>query len=375
MAAMKDKPDSTLMAFVGPLPPPIGGVAVMNKNIQSLFVQKFNIDYFNTSRGRKREELYGRKGLSDLYVQLGIIVNGILFLYRTEAKIVNIFVTSNLSFLRDLLFIIVAFICRKKIVTHLHSKKKGEFFLRKYLINVFGLFLSISDKVVVLSEVHEEHFVNFIRGDKLEVLENFVFAEHYKPHMERKICEFLYVGRLTKEKGIFDLIKAVVNIKTQAPNIKIHVMGLAETQEAEYKILKLIESVGVKDNILFYGALSGHEKYNLFHRCSVFVFPSYFENSPVVLKEALAASQLIVCSDIDANKTVLGDNSTHGVFYYPVGDDKNLGSRLLEIYNNSDGLENALQNVRCPEDYTSEGAYSVLVKIYQELGMNCRYES
>ena len=294
--------NNTLISFIGPLPPPIGGVAVMNQNIQTLFTGSYNIEYFNTARSRLREDMYGRKNISDVCAQLKVIQKGISFLFRTKSKIVNIFVTSNASFLRELIFIVVAAILRKKIVVHLHSKIEGELFLRKYLINIFGITLCIANKVLVLSELHFSYFSNYIKESKLEILENFVYIDRYRSARKREGLNILYVGRTTKEKGIYDLIDAVCLMKCRISDMKIHVIGMAETEQLEKKLNATVRTNEVEEFFIFHGALSGEPKYQLFQDCSVLVFPSHFENSPLVLKEALAAKQIIVCSDLLANK-------------------------------------------------------------------------
>ena len=44
--------------FIGPLPPPIGGVAVINESIQNIIFEGYQTVSFNTSSDDKRENLY-----------------------------------------------------------------------------------------------------------------------------------------------------------------------------------------------------------------------------------------------------------------------------------------------------------------------------
>ena len=358
------------IGFIGPLAPPIGGVAFMNQNIQRLLADSYHIEFFNTSRGRLREDMYGGKKVGDVYAQVKIILRGIFFIYHTKAKIINIFVTSNTSFFRELVFLLVASILQKKIVVHLHSKIKGELFLKKYLINFFGFILRVADKVLVLSELHRTHFSKYINESKLEVLENFVYEEKYESRSRRNDLNFLYVGRATKEKGIYDLINAVSLVKNEIPKLEIHVIGVAETEQSETNLRAAVKSKGLEEIFVFHGALSGDAKYQLFHQCGVLVFPSHFENSPVVLKEALAAKQLIVCSDILANKNVLKNILQKFVYYFPVADYKKLSEAILLVCGEYKFISKDVEEINCPVDYTSKHAQKKLLEMCVELSVS-----
>ena len=48
------------IAFIGPLPPPIGGVAVINQRFQEIDYSCYEVIYFNTSDQDSREDLYKR---------------------------------------------------------------------------------------------------------------------------------------------------------------------------------------------------------------------------------------------------------------------------------------------------------------------------
>ncbi len=50
----------TIVAFIGPLPPPVGGVSMINQSFQQLDYQGVEIKAFNTSNNRTRENLYRR---------------------------------------------------------------------------------------------------------------------------------------------------------------------------------------------------------------------------------------------------------------------------------------------------------------------------
>ncbi len=48
------------IAFIGPLPPPLGGVEVINQSFQEIDYSCYEVTYFNTSNQNSRENLYKR---------------------------------------------------------------------------------------------------------------------------------------------------------------------------------------------------------------------------------------------------------------------------------------------------------------------------
>jgi glycosyltransferase involved in cell wall biosynthesis len=296
----------TPFAFVGPCPPPLGGVAVTNINFQRLLADDYDLEIFNTSKGREREDLYGKKGLKEIAESFILLIRYVVFLFSLKSKCVNIFVTSNLAFIRDVFFIVVAKLFLKKIIIHFHSKTSGELFLGRFTIRIMAFFINFADVIVVLSPAHMQYFSKYLHSRKMIVIENFVFVSDLEPTTERSKKEFIFVGRLTEKKGFYDLIDAVSIL---GKSIKVNVLGAAETDEADLKIKQYISQLGVADNFVFFGVIGGEEKFSVFHRSSIMLFPSHFENSPVVLKEGLAARQVIISSDLDANKNVLSNSS------------------------------------------------------------------
>ena len=57
------------IAFIGPLPPPVGGVALANLRVQDIISRKasnYTIINFNTSKQSVNADLYKRKGFVEL---------------------------------------------------------------------------------------------------------------------------------------------------------------------------------------------------------------------------------------------------------------------------------------------------------------------
>lgn len=323
------------IAFIGPLPPPIGGVAQANLKVQNLILQNYG-DYevlnYNTSKGTTHADLYKTKGIKEVLHALKNIFGFLKFNYQNKPYINNVFVVPNISFVREAIFILILKLLNRRTVVHLHAKVKGDLFLSGFKLVLFTKIIGLADVVFVLSEeYHREFYQNYIDKRKLVVLENFINVKEFDNEIELKTSNFLYVGRLSEKKGFLTLVKAVSQIKEQIQELKIHVLGAFENKTFENRCLEIIKLNNI-NNFIFHGPVMGNEKVKYFKENSVFIFPSYFENSPIVLKEATAAKMAILAADIEENR-LLVKNYKNSLFF-KAQNDKDLAEKMLLLYRN-----------------------------------------
>ena len=353
------------IAFVGPLPPPVGGVGVMNESFQKVVGERWNVLQYNTSNGGTNEDLYRKKNLKNLFNFIKSIKGFLKFLNGSKFKVVNVFTTSNTAFIRDSLFIFILWICRKKIIVHFHSKKKGEFFLRPFTIKYTSFIFRFSKKIIVLSEDHYSYFSQYFENSKMMVIENFVDYSLYDCNIDEKKLEFLYVGRLSEKKGFFDLIEAFKILRNKGINVIINILGTPENEETKVLIKQELKKHNLVHNIVLHGNVTGSRKYDFFRNCSIFIFPSHFENSPVVLKEAIAAKMAIICSDIEANK-ILSANIRNAEFFI-TGNPLNLSNKIVDLLNNPSQLYTYMHRSEECKIYDKEFAKEKMNNLLSEM--------
>lgn len=299
-------------AFIGPLPPPIGGVAVINQGFQNINYNGYKIISFDTSAKRDRENLYSNFKLNSIPRGLQVSKKILQFIEKEQPDVINVFVTSGMSILRDLLVLKNLSEYNIPIIVHFHSKTKGEFALTpKRLKWVAKFFNRYATRIILLSEYHYSFFTNYFYREKCVVVENFVRYSDFENNIEDKNKDFLFVGRLSKEKGFFDLLNAVKILKEKNISCRIQVIGLAPNEKIEAKIYQFVNRNKIIDYFVFNGATLGEFKHTIFKQTCCLLFPSHFENSPVVLKEAIAAKMAILSSDIEANQNILQNRKNY----------------------------------------------------------------
>jgi len=96
----------------------------------------------------------------------------------------------------------------------------------------------------------------------------------------------LFVGRINKAKGIYDLLEVLKRIKKKLPFFQFSIMGQGDLNtERQYK--KDIKKFNLQKNIKFLGFKTGLEKYKIIKSSKLFLFLSHNESFGVALLEAV----------------------------------------------------------------------------------------
>ena len=170
---------------------------------------------------------------------------------------------------------------------------------------------------------------------KLTILDiNFVDIDILKPSTsnEEVLKEksgkmiVLYVGRLEKEKGVCELIKAMAKVCKVIKNAELWIVGDGTLRE---KLKKLAKQIGVPTK--FWGRRDIRELSNFYYAADIFVLPSLVEESaPAALLEAMAC-KLAVISTSSLIKRCKGC----GIFV-PMGNTNMLANTIIKLLRDKD---------------------------------------
>ena len=127
-------------------------------------------------------------------------------------------------------------------------------------------------------------------------------------------------GRIIPVKGLHLLLKSLR--KLQFKGLLIVIGNLDHVDSYKKKVLKMAQGLNVK----FIGLIKEKNVlFNYLKEAKVFVFPSYSENMSMVLLEAATTGTPIVCSDIQENKDIFGNNE---VLYFKSGNIDDLANKI-----------------------------------------------
>ncbi len=151
--------------------------------------------------------------------------------------------------------------------------------------------------------------------DKIKVLIN--PAPDYNPQEDGK--NLLYLGRLTKEKGVDVLLKSLVGTDEY--------LDIAGTGPEEESLKHLAQELNISHQVNFRGHLSGEDLEKIKREAKAIILPSIWaENMSLVLLESLAYGKLIIASQSGGTPEIIKDGETGWLF--PAGDSQALNQQI-----------------------------------------------
>jgi glycosyltransferase involved in cell wall biosynthesis len=170
---------------------------------------------------------------------------------------------------------------------------------------------------------------------------------------------FLYAGRLSREKGVDTLLRAV----SRRPELALRVVGDGG------ETLRLKEEYGHLEHVRFLGWRDRDQLAELFAGAIAVVLPSeWYENFPLVILEAYAHGKPVVASRLGALPENVREGET-GLLFDP-GDAEGLEARLTELAGSTNRALDMGRNGRAwvERDFGPDSHLERLEKLYAEVG-------
>lgn len=361
-------------------------------------------------------------GFMSTYFDVTGISSDKQYLARIGAKegiaVYNVEMTRKITPLKDLVAIIKLYKLIKKykpLIIHTHTPKAGLLGMiaaglanapirlhtvagmplmeargvkRKILNITEWLTYRLATKVYPNSKNLKQFIVDnkFCLPAKLKVIgngsSNGIDADHFKPNGStiRKSIElkselrltddnfvFLFVGRLVKDKGIEELVKAFLTIHKQYPHIRLLLVGPFE-HELDPLSASCVEQIEINENILSVGFQSDVRPYLMLS--NALVFPSYREGFPNVPMQAGCFDLPCIVSDINGCNEIIEDGENGLII--PVKDTVALKVSMERLLTDKLLLLKLKANARrmIVDRYEQRYFWSLLLDEYQELLKN-----
>ncbi len=225
--------------------------------------------------------------------------------------------------------------------------------LHKYL----GTWKNKIDTYICLTEFAKSKFSNSslqIPINKISVKPN--FTEDMGVSKVKRKDFYLFVGRLSKQKGIDILLEAAKN-----QGFKLEIIGDGEMREYVEKMAE------IHQNIIYHGFQQKNWIMDKLKACKALIFSSIsYEGMPLTILEAFATGTPIIASDIDNVRDFIQDNVNGLHFKY--GNATDLAEKVAFFEENSSKLSHFYTQARATYEahYTPEKNYQQLIKIYQD---------
>ncbi|MCB5237685.1 glycosyltransferase family 4 protein [Niallia circulans] len=239
-----------------------------------------------------------------------------------------------------------------------------------YIHKFLGIYENYIDHFITPSNFYREKMIDWgIPAHKVTHIPNFVNPSSFKVNYNPGNY-FLYLGRLSNEKGIKTLIKSV---KQSSDNISLKIVGDGLLKD---DIKQYIKDNSLEDRIELLGFKQGDELEELIRGCKAVVMPSeWYENGPLSLIESFAYGKPVIGSNIGGIPEHI-DHMENGILF-EAGNFKDLAEKITLI-NNLDETDlidlgkNARKKVE--EVYNSSFHMKKLMQVYNLVQDNKVYE-
>lgn len=280
-----------------------------------------------------------------------------------KCDLVHINMASDVSLYRKIPFIYIAKLFGKKLVIHQHGGNFKDFFYsecgrkrQKFIQRT----LEKADAFLVVADYLRDIFKNIISEDKIAVLAN---AIEVPQRITTKVPgqKLLFLGRLCKEKGIWELLGAVSELKEEHPGLELYLGGVWVEQDLK----ELADQYGEFVHQL--GWIGAEEKKKYLQECNIFVLPTYFEGLPMSLLEGMAYGCACIASEVGGIPQVIKDG-VDGILIQP-GSKEELKKAISKMLQDTD-LQQKLGKAgreKVEREFELSKSVDILVKIYQNL--------
>jgi glycosyltransferase involved in cell wall biosynthesis len=263
-----------------------------------------------------------------------------LLLLRTGAGVVHLNTSlDSKGYWRDLAYAMVARLLGRRVVNQIHGGPMPQDFFRgnALLTWILRRFLVSSDAVTVLSSAELAAYRAFDARIRVRLVPNAIdpggLADQARSYNTGRPLKLVYVGRLVRTKGLFEILEALAELKRAGREFRLRIAGEGPDR---YELIAASRKSGLDDRVQFLGSVLGAEKCRLWLDSDVFVLPSYLEGLPYSLLEAMAAGCVPITTSLAAIPDVMR-NGEHGLFV-PVKSPGALASALAALDDDREGL-------------------------------------
>ncbi len=355
--------------IIGPLPPPEFGVARATKLMleSPILATHLRIVHLDTSDVLGFHKM-GKLDWRNTYLGLKHVAQLLSLLRRERPQVALLTVSQGrFALIRDAIFAALSRAFGAATVAYLRGSGYADMRARQGQIaaRVLASILKHSSRVIVLGESLVDMAHTACPGCRVAVVPNGcspAVQESQVGVRDERHPVLVYIGRLSRKKGLEDALGAVRDIAGSVPTLEFVLCGEWDSPAYRAEVEPLVKEHGLLNIVRFPGPTSGHDKETLLARAWVLIVPSHSEGQPWVILEAMSAGIPVVATDTGAIAETVQDGITG--FVIPVADSDALAKRVATILQDDELWKRMSRESvrRYQERFTVEQSHSALAK-------------
>lgn len=269
----------------------------------------FELEFFNSHFLTQSKNSEGKLYLENFKQALSFYTRLKERLNYKNFDIIHINSSLGLPLLRDLIIInILRLKTSKPILFQIHFCGIKETFLFSYFfLKIHFYLLSKLDTLLLLSNSFKKELISYgFPMQKISVIHNFHLYNNVNVNNKSILISklsLIFIGSISKRKGIFDLFEALQGISF---DYELIIAGSFASKYIEKKCRKIIRANNL--NVSFLGYINNIEKEKMLNEADILVLPTYAEGFPMVIPEAMAFGCAIISTRIAGIPEIVEEN-------------------------------------------------------------------
>lgn len=239
---------------------------------------------------------------------------------------------------------------RAPLLLHVHSiesDRSGGGYGNPLVREIERSAMLIADRTIAVSQLTKNSIVReyAIPSDAIEVIHNSIDPTSMEPLDGDNAYRYLsllknngykvigYVGRLTIQKGLLQLMRAAKEVVEREPKTMFLIVG---SGDQEIELLETAAQFGISSNVIFTGFQRGKKWRDAFAICDLFVMPSISEPFGLVALEAIGYGSPVMISKQSGVSEIL-----HNCLKVDFWDVNEMANQMTAVVR-SDGLRDEL---------------------------------
>ncbi|WP_299121220.1 glycosyltransferase family 4 protein [uncultured Winogradskyella sp.] len=362
---MKEKPKILVLAQ---LPPPVHGVSVINKNIidSSLINSEFDLVIVPLSFVKKIKEI-GRPSLAKVWSLIATFIK--LFKVLISKKIDLVYFTispTGYAFYRDIFFVLLLKLFKKKIVYHLHGKGIKENSEKSKVNKFFYEWVFKNTKVIILSDLLNYDIEGIYKSESY-ILNNGIENVKFEKQVIPEIITFVFLSNLMESKGIKIFLEAIKITFEKKYNFKVKIIGNISQDLSLDDLNVFVKENNLIDTVEILGPQYGKDKYNQLAQSDVFVFPTLNDCFPLSIIEAMQMWLPVISTSVGAIPEII-EREVNGQIV-PLNSGKDVSDEMINYIENTDLIkEHGFNNyTKFNQKYTQEKFEENFIKVINQI--------
>lgn len=172
-----------------------------------------------------------------------------------------------------------------------------------------------------------------LTGKHFTVIYNGVDTRLFHPvNSPRRVGRILFVGRVQRRKGIYELFRAFAIVSEVYPSAELVVAGrLPDDTQTQLELLQLLPE-GASERVTFLGPVPFEQLADIYSQASVAVFPSQAEAFGLTCVEAMACATPVIMTSRSSGPEIV-EHGVSGLLVDPTSPQSIADAILSLLYN------------------------------------------